>query len=171
MGRAGTAQLCAAHTALSSIFELNSVHSSSGLQNKLHLSNQFLSVPFWVKHLLSPWKYNSSSVQFLHGTLPYLYQIQTLLILHSLSPLANSVTPHLHFSPPNSSVPIIPSTPLPPFLCPFPPCSLTWQGERHSVCRKGMCEFTQAALGSPHHHLGAAEQHTGMLWERSSGDG
>jgi len=113
MGRAGTAQSCATHTALSRIFKLNSADISPGLQNTLHSSVLFLAIPFWAKHLPTPWKSNFSSVQFLHGTLLYQYQIHTALIFHSLPPLENSVTPNLHFSPPNTSILIIPPPPLP----------------------------------------------------------
>lgn len=97
-GSAGTTQSCATYTALSRIFKQNSADRtqiSLGLQNTLHSSIQFLAIVFQVKHLPAPWKYNSS-VQFLQGTLPYRYQIQTVLILHSLSPPAISVTLHLH---------------------------------------------------------------------------
>lgn len=121
MGRAGTAQPCATHTALSRILKLNSADSpliSLGLQNTLHSSIQFLAIPFWVKHLPTPWKYNSSSVQFLHGILPFQYQIRTALILHSLPSLANchSKPPffsskHLHtnysFSPTTKNLPAL----------------------------------------------------------------
>lgn len=38
------------------------------------------------------------------------------------------------------------------------------------MSRKGNCDVAQAALGTLHHDIGAAEQLTGTEWEGSSGD-